>query len=102
MKIFDKKAFMDLPVGTVYCHFEPCVLWDLCIKLENIGTDDFYYQDILTSFDVEDHDLDVIKTYNPCFDSELRECLYDESKLYAVWSKDDVKKLIKRLEETLT
>ena len=109
MKIIDRKTFLNLPENTLFSKYEPCCFSDIMIKGET-WTHDFLYQDISDAIECsgsdEFSDLCDISEKNQTelkldFDCQGRDGMFDEDQLFAVWSKDDVKSLVKRLSECL-
>jgi hypothetical protein len=109
MKIIDRKTFLSLPPGTLFSKYEPCAFGDLLIKGESI-TNDFYYQQIADSIDADSSDefADSLEAaqrdgtgLEMDFDAQMRDGLFDEDQLFAVWERRDVEKLIVRLKRAL-
>lgn len=110
MKIVNLKAFLAMPVGTVFCKYEPCFIEALKIKGENCGERDFFYQDIASSIDSRDSGefselLDRSQATGSevlfDFDCETRDGCFQDDQLFAVWSTDDVRSLIARLHQAI-
>ena len=111
MRIVGFKEFMSLPEGTVFAKYSPCVFDDTCIKMGNCGEHDFFYSDLSTGFETcsTDHMFDLAEemeadpnfTSPLCFSSQMRDGLFDEEQLFAVWSKSDITTMIARLAECL-
>ena len=109
MKIVNREEFMQLPAGTVFCKYRPCVFDELLIKRESCkSADDFYYTAITSAIDCESSDEFAEKLDESQFKGselkmdfycEARDACFDEDQLFAVWSRDDVSELIKRLSE---
>ena len=108
MKIVDRATFLAMPEGTLFSKFDPHVFGPLAIKGESTAHD-FWVQYLdgplkangteewvdaidraLAGADVE-IDLDV----------EARDGLYDKDQLFAVWSPDEVRSLIARLQKAV-
>jgi len=107
MRIVNRDEFMRLPPGTVYAEFEPYVLGEVCVKGETLdhGPDhpyppaDFWRGD-LASLDWNDSDhltklMDEARTQDVrlvfgC--PQTREGYVEDGQLYAVWSRDDVRR----------
>ena len=110
MKIVNLEEFRKMPLGTLFSKFEPCVFESLCIKGQNTGLQDFYSQDISSA---------VVDLQSGCpeklldahtsgeslpmdFDSVCRDGMYNSKQLFAVWERDDVLKLVAKLNESLS
>lgn len=113
MRIVTRAELMRMPIGTVFQEYEPCVFYELRIKTETVEDFDFRSVTISAdSFDAdssEEHDMvlqraeitgeDIPLDFSDAQD--FRDGLFDDEQLYAVWSTQDVRALIARLEETL-
>lgn len=107
MKIVTRKEFMELPAGTVFTYYEPCVFRGLHIKDSSpeLGYPDFTMSDLIGA--VENNSsgdfaqkcqlMEEGQSMPVDFESSGREGLFDEKLLYAVYEKEDVQKLIDRL-----
>lgn len=117
MRIVDRPTFLELPAGTLFATYEPCIFGDLQIKSDTCrrpdgSAIDFYTQEISggwfegtkDSFDWIDT-LDKIQAGEPSppmdYDIESRDGLFDQDQLFAVWEADDVRNLIARLSRAL-
>lgn len=107
MKLLNKKEFLKLPEGTVY--FEKvkaenaCYFGHLFIKGETLQPDDYYEIDLISpdlspnshSEGYECFDkLNKGETLNIDFNYGGRNGLYDDTDMYYVLDKEDVKSLI--------
>lgn len=110
MRIVTRAEFMNLPEGTVYQEYDPYVFQGLRIKKENVGDNDFRFVDLCaSSFDCAgsdefeeflDHAQSTGSNIKLDFSDEqsVRDGLFDDKQLYAVWSGGDVQELIMTLE----
>lgn len=110
MRIVTRKEFLTLPVGTVFAEYEPCIVGDMRIKGENAGTNDWFYQEIDLALDCEDSGeiVELLddsektgKSIPMDFNCQSRDGTFNDTQLYAIYEKQDVKQLIARLTETL-
>lgn len=111
MRIVDRKTFLALPAGTVYAKYEPCVFEELEIKDARRGTDDWYAQGLIPSFETDKSSLDWADTLfriaageqSPPFDFDrpTDDGCYDDDQLFAVFDRADVEGLIARLQRAL-
>lgn len=109
MKIVNRVQFMAMPAGVVFSKFEPFIFGDLQIKGDTIGAD-FYGQDVASGIRWGDTN-EFIDSLQAAVDTggslamdlhcEVRDGLFDEDQLFAVWERPDVEALIARLAETL-
>ena len=112
MKIVSRKEFMKLPLGTVFSYYEPCVFHDLNVKASDLKEGwevDFLYDEIIGAIDSHSSEdrsdkceaMERGESVPMDFESTGREGLFDEERLYAIYEKEDVEKLIDRLKMTL-
>ena len=102
---------MQMPEGTLYSNYSPFVFNDLCIKDDNpkTGCPDFSCSSLIgavenngdSNFTINCEKMEFGESMPVDFEFSGREGLFDEDMLYAIYEKDDVIKLIKRLEKTL-
>jgi len=114
MKIINRKEFLDLPPGVVFAKYEPCVFSGLAIKESSYVSQegyagDFVVQGLGVEVECANSD-DYVTQCNKAekgedvpldFDCAGRDGLFENEQLFAVLSKEDVQKLIHRLQETL-
>ena len=114
MKLYHRKEFLELPPNTVFSKYEPQFFNGLEIKLETLPIEgsqwggDFYSAQIVDGHGWNGHcdmlgalnDLDDGKSIEMTFDVVGRDGMFTDG-LFAVWDKDDVKRLIERLKECL-
>jgi hypothetical protein len=109
MKIVNREEFLKLPSGTLFSKYQPCYFDDITIKGDT-WTNDFLIQNIADGIESEGSDDFFVKLTDAekngtelkmDFDCYGRDGMFDEERLFAVWSKDDVKALIKKLQESL-
>ncbi len=105
MKIVDLKSFLELPAGTVFMKYEPCVFDDLEVKGETWGRD--FLSDNITYWsrcesDVDFHqkmeDAERGESLDLDFDCTTKDGIFDEEQLFAVYEGKDVDLLIEKLE----
>ena len=109
MKIYTRKQFMELPSGTLFSYYEPCVFRGLHIKDSSPekGYPDFSMSDLIGAFEHSSSGefsekcdrMQAGESLPVDFEYSGREGLFDDTILYAVYEKQDVEKLIKRLIE---
>jgi hypothetical protein len=120
MRIVDRKTFLALPAGTVYAKFgkQPkdgsyvnLSNGDIAIKGDTVHAD-FLVQEIAIPwfegadssddhFGVLDGMLKGQKSPPLDYDCEGRDGLFDEDQLFAVWEREDLTRLISRLQVAL-
>lgn len=111
MKVVNKQEFLKLPKGTLYSKYNGCGLEGL-YELDENYNNDYYFTDIISEikcsdsneyndiiFDIEENGSSVK------FELDLHCCsrdgCFDDSEKFAIYTKDEIKNLIKRLQELL-
>jgi len=107
MRIVNRKQFLEMPAGTLYSKYQPCIFHELMIKEDSLEND-FIHQQIATALEntgsndlmnkaamLEAIDIDLPMDFDCCG----RDGCFDEDQLFAVWSDDDRIALIERLQE---
>lgn len=115
MRIVKRTEFLQMPAGTVYTTFKPCIFGDLMIKGETLHLDnngDFCEQQIVGAIacsgseewvDMLFRSSETGESLAMDFDCQGRNGLYDSmDSLYSVWERADVEALIKRLQEAVS
>jgi hypothetical protein len=119
MRILNREAFLKLPAGTVFAKFgnaegDPSHFYfgEVCIKEGSCGND-FVVQDLTAQFEgwtgseshfdeLERMSSDATYESPPLgYDSAGRDGLFDVRQRFAVWSLEDTKRLIARLQDAL-
>jgi len=110
MKIVDFKEFLALPAGTVYMKYEPCVFEDLCVKEDSLKNRDFLYSNITYDIDCNGSDDFFAKLFEAeenkqslktDFNMVGRDGCFKDDQLFAVYEKEDVERLIAKLNDSL-
>ena len=113
MKILNREDFLKCPAGTIFSTYEPCVFHGLNIKGESIfypdGGNDFTEAELIGALDVDSSDDYMEKCIRmengedmpTDFEFYGRNGMYEYSQKYAVYTKEDVSKLIELLKKTL-
>lgn len=109
MKILTREQFLQLPKGIVYTKFEPFIFGDICIKEESLQ-EDWVYQKLF-EVDVNDsgefvemlsHAIEKQDNIPLDFEMTMRDGEFVDNQFFAVLEKEEVVKLIHRLEQTLS
>lgn len=108
MRIYNRKDFMNLPIGTFYCKIDSGSGGGLCIKKESLYND-WYYQDLcnIESFDSQerwdfiDDSLQNGTSYE-ISSSEMRDGFYENEDKFLVYEKKDLELLKKYIEEAMS
>jgi hypothetical protein len=106
MKIVDRATFLKMPKNTLFSKYEPCCFEPFCIKMDSIQNIDFFYQQMHDSLSADDfiiacHSMEAGDSIPVDMDIESRDGLFDKDQLFAIWEKQDIELLIKRLENCL-
>lgn len=114
MRIVGKQEFYTLPEGTVYSRYLPQVFDGLYVKQETIEhfgkPADFIYQSLLDTVesndfgemsDILDNALKTGQSFKMDYDCTMRDGLFDDDQLFAIYEPDDLKGLISVLEAAL-
>ena len=109
MKIINRKEFLKLPANVLFSKYTPCCFGDIYIKDVSIAEyNDFYYTHIhdAINYSGTNEYIDILtkavetgKSIDMDLESIVRDGLYEDDELFAVWEKDDVSKLIARLQK---
>ena len=110
MKIVDRQTFLGMPAGTIYAKFDPHSIREPAIKGQTIGSD-WVVQSLTPYFEGADDDgayfyiIDAMmagKESPPVdYDFNGRDGLFDQEQLFAVWSADDVRRLMTALRDAI-
>ena len=103
---------MELPEGTIFSYYEPCCFRELFIKDSNPEPDypDFSCSGLIGAVDHSSSNdfsefcdrMEKGESLPVDFEFSGREGLFDDEQLFAIYEKEDVKKLIIRLTDTLS
>lgn len=104
MKIVDLKTFRALPEGTIAAKYEPCVFGDLFVKGETWEVD-FILAYLTNEIDASSSDdmmdkmdrAEAGEAVPMSFEEYMRDGLFEDGQLFAVWEKADVEGLIAKL-----
>lgn len=110
MKILDRKQFLALPSGVLYSDFRYSVMEGLYIKYDTTAGGDWVKLSFLDSpFTFTEDYSDIHEIYEKShkegasfimdYDCTVRDGLYEEDDLFAVYEKEDLIKLIEFLNE---
>lgn len=111
MKILTRKQFLDTPPETLFSYYDPCSFRGLYIKTSdnspNGYSNDFLYDDLIAPVECN-NSSEYLENIELCekggsmsldFEYTDREGLFEYEQLFAIYEKEDVKKLIKRLQD---
>lgn len=111
MKIITRAEMLKMPKGTVYSYYEPCCFRELEIKADEPGNyeNDWLFDSLIgavkndSSGDYSEKCtlMEAGDSQEVDFEYTGRDGLFEDEQLYAVYEKEDVEALIKRLQKTL-
>lgn len=104
MKIVNKQEFYNLPSGTLYSDYQPCVFNNLKIKYDTLYNNDnipfdFYYQDLIGNVfanngcefvGILDSAIKNKTSFELDFGSMSRDGLFEENDLFAIYETKDI------------
>ena len=101
MRIVKLEEFVKLPSGTVFQHWEPCIMDEIQIKKETLkSNNDFFYSQITIQPEMVDED-DMIYKYDGFgfrhSEIQSRWGMYDYDQLFLVYDDADVDNMIEML-----
>lgn len=111
MRIVNRKEFLAMPSGTVYCKYERMgILGDLCIKYRSLKADWYYLA--LADFDdcndstefvdkLDQMEKDPKLSYPLNCDTTARDGLFEDNEMFMVYDKKDVMNIVDILINTL-
>jgi len=111
MKIVNRKQFLKLPNGTIYCSFNKknFSFNGFSLKLESLSND-WYYMD-LTDFDNWDNSEERIeniqkmiaegKEYPLSLNCSSRDGMFEEDEMFCIYDKQDIERIINVLSESI-
>ncbi len=112
MKIIDREAFLQMPKGTVFSEYEPCIFTGLFVKNNNPDPkfDDYFEQQLIGNVECNDSGafveaLDTAQSsgtsFSLDFDVSGRNGMFDNDQLYAVYEQEDIESFIAVLQKVL-
>lgn len=104
MKIINREEFLKLKGEILYSRFEPDVFRGLEVKTDN-WKDDWMYNDLIGNVDCDSSESFSEKCdkkeFDLNFDCGERDGLYEDRELFAIYSKEEILKLISRLKKVI-
>lgn len=106
MRVVDRKAFLNMPAGTLFAKYDPCVFQELRIKVGNCGADDFFYSNIVDAIDsyesgqfgaLLEESRETGASVAMDFDAISRDGCFDDDQLFGIFEPEDLLKLIAKL-----
>lgn len=109
MRIVNSKEFYKLPSGTLYCNYERHFSMELSIKGDTISNGkvdiDYFYHPLIGEYGVS---ADIYKMLDDSvrngtefeleYERTMRDGVFDDSRMYAIYNKSDILQLIKQLQ----
>ena len=100
MRCVDRKTFLMLPAGTIYCKGEQWVFEGLCIKGDTVNEVDWYEHDpAWVDADDSGQAFDRLEMMLkngvsfPMQGSECRDGMFDEDAIFLIFERDDLRQL---------
>lgn len=108
MRIINRKAFLELPSGIVYCKYTSLGCFgDICIKGNSTGYDDWWYLNIVNGWEGCDGSADFHNLMSDAeggaidirndLECDSRDGLFEEDQLFCVYDATDIQDLINKL-----
>ena len=106
MRIVNLKTFLELPAGTVFQKYEPCITEELMLKGDNVGRRDFIIAAMTgtTAIDVDDsgkfpETLEQAEREDVRLEQEIwmRDGMFEDDQMFMVWSEHDLYQLAGKL-----
>lgn len=113
MKIVDYNTFTNMPKGTIYSEYKPCIFEGIHIKHDVISHEndgfinDWFYQELVNNPDwdcAEEYNIQSVCEFmedgnsaNPDFDTMQRDGMFDYDRKFLVYEKQDIELLIEKL-----
>lgn len=97
MKIVNRKEFLELPIGTVYSklgHLALTIKYETKYDEENTAIDWLYME--FCDYDDGDEDKPRLNLESCC-----RDGVFNEDEMFAIYDKNDVTEIIRKLTESL-
>jgi len=110
MKIINLQEFKQMPCGTIFCKYQPCVFGELEIKGTWVSDIDFVSAPLTGYIECEDSSdmferLDRYVKTKESFRLDIegygRDGFFDDDQLFAVYEKRDIAQLVNKLQELL-
>ena len=102
MYIANRKTFLEMPEGTVFAKYQPCIFGELMVKGET-WSNDFLYQSF-GWIETDEEPFIVLSKMEksqvvrcPVDTSMRRDGLFDEDQLFAIYETEDIKAIINTL-----
>ncbi len=107
MRVVDRKAFLALPAGTIYCKGEPWAFGSICIKDDSLENDWIYLDPAWPSaFDpgeacaLMQASLDGGPSF-PCEDAMGRDGCFDDTAVFLIFEKADLETLRSHIDRAI-
>lgn len=111
MKLVNRKEFLAIDYEVIYSSYDPYVFEPIAIKVAQCGDNDWFLQNIVAPIDASGSDEEAKllkdgaatgKSIPLDFESSGRDGCFDpDDTQYAVWEREDVLKLIARLQRVV-
>ena len=110
MRIVNLTEFLQQPKGTLFIKFEDSIFTSPLLVLDTVvKNNDYYYINITRSIDWDELDnntndniVDSTQSFNIETDGVQRDGTYDKDQLFAIYEKEDIKKILQKLHKGYT
>lgn len=108
MRIVNRKEFLQLPSGILYCKYKHTSAYNICIKYDS-WKNDWLYQELSTLWSPNENDSselynkldkaesDSSYSFKQDLDGSQRDGSFDEDQMFLIYEKEDIIKLIEKL-----
>lgn len=107
MRILNLQEFLQVPKGTFYMKYEPCIFGPLCIFEGSAGNIDFFYIQFNDAIDfnesgelwdhLEEARVDSSISLKMDYDIVSRDGLFEEDQMFAILEEKDVEELLLKI-----
>lgn len=100
MRIINRKEFLQMPKGTIYSKYIPCIFDGLYVKTSDPEDyiNDWVHVPLVNGFIKNSENNEANHEFFEFdLDGTVRDGLYEEKQIYSIYDKNDILKLIARL-----
>ena len=108
MRVVDRKAFLALPAGTIYCKGVPWAFDSICIKDDSLGNDWIYLNPAWASAHDSGEAMDLLEksletgSSFACEDAYGRDGCFDDKEVFLIFEEADLKALRSHIDHALS
>lgn len=107
MRVVDRKTFLTLPAGTIYCKGAPWAFDTICIKDDSLANDWIYLNPAWPSAHDSGEAVELLETSIatgssfPCEDAFGRDGCFNEKDVFLIFEMEDLFSLKNRIETAI-